>query len=224
MQITPDAPPEIIIEGDDLDRLPSRIEEIMAFYRGAGYWPEHGRRIARSLQELIGRSTTLLNPLVLQIAEEETDIVRLTEEQFRILDVMRRNRRVAIGGCAGSGKTFLAVEKAPRLAAEGYRTLLTCYHRPLAEYLRHVTAGIEGLDVMNFHMVCTNLARKAGLDIPEGSGEEHFGTVRALELTPARQRTRWRGPRSLEDDQPAPVPDFQPTSEGKTEQVHLIPK
>ena len=43
--------------------------------------------------------------------------------------------RVEIRGGAGSGKTWLAVEKARRLAAEGKRVALMCYSRGLAEFL-----------------------------------------------------------------------------------------
>ena len=48
-----------------------------------------------------------------------------------MLDLLRRTRRAAIYGCAGSGKTTLAVEKARRLAEEGFCTLLTCYNKAL---------------------------------------------------------------------------------------------
>ena len=44
--------------------------------------------------------------------------------------------RVEIRGGAGSGKTWLAVEKARRLAAEGKRVALMCYSRGLAEFLK----------------------------------------------------------------------------------------
>ena len=44
--------------------------------------------------------------------------------------------RVEIRGGAGSGKTWLAVEKARRLAAEGQRVALMCYSRGLAEFLK----------------------------------------------------------------------------------------
>ena len=44
--------------------------------------------------------------------------------------------RVEIRGGAGSGKTWLAVEKARRLAADGQRVALMCYSRGLAEFLK----------------------------------------------------------------------------------------
>ena len=41
-----------------------------------------------------------------------------------MLDMLGRQTRVAIGGCAGSGKTFLAAEKARRLTKQGFSVLV----------------------------------------------------------------------------------------------------
>ena len=74
-------------------------------------------------------------------------------------------RRVAVRGGAGTGKTLLALEKARRLAREGFRTLLTCYNRPLAEHLQKV-AGVEpNLKIANFHRLCENVVQNWGVDI-----------------------------------------------------------
>ena len=80
-----------------------------------------------TLEKLISRSTTMRNPLSSQVQEEEAEIFNLTSQQYSLLNFLSRNRKAAIGGCAGSGKTLLAMEKAKRLANEGFRTLLTCY-------------------------------------------------------------------------------------------------
>ena len=53
-----------------------------------------------------------------------------------MLDLLTAYPRVEIRGGAGSGKTWLAVEKARRLAAEGQRVALMCYSRGLAEFLK----------------------------------------------------------------------------------------
>jgi len=56
---------------------------------------------------------------------------------------------------------MLAVEKARRLATEGFRTLLTCYNRQLANHLQAVCQGTPELDVMSFHQLCHRLVEKA---------------------------------------------------------------
>lgn len=70
------------------------------------------------------------------VAEREQVCDVLTRQQARVLDGVGSNPRVEVVGGAGSGKTWLAVEQARRLAARGQRVGLLCYSRGLAEYLR----------------------------------------------------------------------------------------
>ncbi|MCV7316144.1 NERD domain-containing protein [Mycolicibacillus parakoreensis] len=65
----------------------------------------------------------------------------LTEEQAVILGAIRLLNRVQVRGSAGSGKTFLAMEQARRLADAGQRVALLCYSRGLASYLKRITAN-----------------------------------------------------------------------------------
>lgn len=186
--ITPDAPPEIIIGADDLANLPARIDEILLFSAPAGEpWVDEGQLVVQELTSVIGRSTELRNPLSLATAEEDREIVRLTEEQFRLLDHLSRVRRAAIGGCAGAGKTFLAAEKAKRLAREGFRTLLTCYNRPLADHLAAVTQGTVGLDVMNFHQVCHRFIIEARFPVPPSLDDYSAVLCDATEALPEKR-------------------------------------
>ena len=61
---------------------------------------------------------------------------RLSAEQAKILDVIQMLDRVEVRGGAGSGKTWLAVEQARRLAKAGKRVALISYSRGLAEWMR----------------------------------------------------------------------------------------
>jgi len=70
----------------------------------------------------------------MQCAEQE--LLRLTDEQMRILDLLRDTKRLVVKGCAGSGKTLLALEKATRLARDGKYVQLLCYSIPLAQWLQ----------------------------------------------------------------------------------------
>ena len=55
----------------------------------------------------------------------------------------------------------MATEKARRLAAEGFKTLLTCYNVPLSEHLKDLCINERGLDVVGFHKLCKTLVDKA---------------------------------------------------------------
>ena len=165
----------MILDRDDMDRLEKRAVEVMAYWRGRepGESP-YGKALVEELKRRLAPTVTLRNPLGLQFAEEDREILRLTEEQFRLLDFLGRRRRAAVSGCAGSGKTLMAVEKARRLAGEGFRTLLTCFHRPLAAHLARGTAGVENLEVLAFADLCRALALRAEIPAPPewpGGGE-----------------------------------------------------
>ncbi len=69
--------------------------------------------------------------------EDAADI--LTEQQAVILDATKLLNRVEVRGGAGSGKTFMAMEQARRLAADGQRVALICYSHGLASYLKRIT-------------------------------------------------------------------------------------
>lgn len=120
-----------------------------------------GRQGIVVFQETFARSFEA-RPLVSAVLQDqEARRIRLTQDQLRILDFLRSHRRAAVSGGAGTGKTILAVEKARRLAAEGFRTLLTCYNRPLADHLWRVCQGTPGLNVMSFHQLCHWLIERA---------------------------------------------------------------
>jgi hypothetical protein len=73
----------------------------------------------------------------------------LTHDQFRVIRQLRWLRRVRISGCAGSGKTLVAAEKAIRLAEAGISTLFLCHNPLLADHVRGLVAG-SGVVVESF--------------------------------------------------------------------------
>ncbi|MCH8888628.1 MAG: ATP-binding domain-containing protein [SAR324 cluster bacterium] len=165
--LSPDAPPEIIIDRADLDRLASRVESIFDLWQGQdGPTEPLGDSGMDAVRNLLARSFELRTPLGRVLIEEEREILRLSEEQFSLLDFLARTRRAAIHGGAGSGKTVLALEKAKRLAREGFRTLLTCYNVPLEAHLRASADGVEHLTIQRFHTLCEEAARATGNPAP----------------------------------------------------------
>jgi KaiC/GvpD/RAD55 family RecA-like ATPase len=57
-------------------------------------------------------------------AEQEDRIDQMTRDQARLLDNLRQFRRLRVVGGAGSGKTWMALEQARRLARDGERVAL----------------------------------------------------------------------------------------------------
>ena len=91
-----------------------------------------------------------------------------TAEQAQVLMNVDSAKRSRISGCAGSGKTVLAMTLAQRFASNGERTVLTCFSRPLADWMQSLLSGQDNLEVMTFHSLCMRVAAKAGIGVPGG--------------------------------------------------------
>ncbi len=159
-----DAPQDIILDASDLLTLHRWIDSAFDYYSARD--AEAGAPGPGGIEELIrllSPSWELRSPLALEFAGEAETILHLTEEQFHVLDVLSERRRVAISGCAGSGKTTMALEQARRLGSQGFRVLMTCFNVHLANYLRSDVTLPDTVDVMHFHDLCTRMASLAGL-------------------------------------------------------------
>jgi superfamily I DNA and RNA helicase len=120
------------------------------------------------INNIYPRSFYIPSPLIIQLEEEDAQLEKLTEQQYFALDMLSSHKRVAINGCAGSGKTFLAVEQARRLALRDDKVLLTCFNRNLANWLKQlfqkkaeIEAALENVTVSTFHQLNSNLLRQA---------------------------------------------------------------
>ena len=136
-------------------------------------------------------------PLIDQFEQEEAQLEILTEEQFDVLRTLRMQNRVAIHGCAGSGKTFLAIEQARRLAMQGKRVLLTCFNRNLADWIQklvdkqaHAETSLDNIDVYNVHRfsykLCSQVGIKLSNDVYSFDTAYSEGLQKAVKLTDIR--------------------------------------
>jgi hypothetical protein len=94
-----------------------------------------------------------------------------TEGQYEVLNLLRNQHRIAIPGCAGSGKTMLAIRKTRFLAQSGLRVLLTCYNKPLGTWLQEqiyrdpqIPKGT--VRVANFHLLADELFGESRITPP----------------------------------------------------------
>lgn len=166
--LRPDLPREILIDHKDLSSLAARLERLFR------YWDNDspiGAAGIELLESVLANSFDLHAPLAYEFEEKERQLLQLTEEQYSVLDVLSRQTRVAIGGCAGSGKSFLAAEKARRLADQGFRVLVLCFNRFLAIHLRRGLADVEEIDVYSYDGLCRAVFEENGIDFPDEPAE-----------------------------------------------------
>ncbi len=169
--LSPDAPFDITLFAADMQRLGEEIVEVFEYWQRQGDGEFRlGKEGVKLVTELLAPSWDLKTPLSVAIAEDDQQILTLTEQQYKVLDLLSRQRRVAVSGGAGTGKTVLAMEKARRLAKEGLSVLLTCFNRPLAEYLKASAGDIENVEICNFHRLCYRMAKEGGVPLPRSGG------------------------------------------------------
>jgi hypothetical protein len=180
--LKPDAPRQIVIDGDDLRSFEKRLLPVLTYWDGKEKRAPLEASGLEQVEHALAKSFEVPAPLSIQLAEEERELLRLTEEQYDILDLLARHPRAAIAGCAGSGKTFLAAENARRLASSGFRVLMVCFNRFLAEHLRLGLADVSAVDVFSYDALCRSVLEEAGVSVPpEGEMQgELWGQLRRL--------------------------------------------
>jgi Nuclease-related domain/UvrD-like helicase C-terminal domain/AAA domain len=155
------------------------LRSISSFWSARNPAGKLGKEGVHQVTQLLSRVKDLPVRLAAQGRGWEVQTRRLTEEQFGLLDVLARQRRVIIAGCAGSGKTMLAVEKARRLGDEGFSVLFTCFNKGLARWVQTQLTDYPSVTVKHFHAFCDETAQRAGIAVtPPGDGEDQASFFR----------------------------------------------
>jgi DNA helicase IV len=101
----------------------------------------------------------------------EQEFFVLTEQQCQMLEFLQFQKRALVQGCAGSGKTLMAIKKAEQLGAAGKSVLLLCFNRLLGQKLAARTAEMPGVTSMTYHRFCTQTLEDANC-LPEIRGND----------------------------------------------------
>ena len=157
---------EVTLGKNDLTHMPVVVESCLMYWRQTDPADSPGHDGIAAIVERYGKSWSYAIPLRDAYAPEERRIVELTDQQMEILSHLERRNRAAIAGCAGSGKTVLAVAKARELAGQGKKVLLTCFNRALAEHWAATLDFPPGVVARNFHAFCSGVVREVGVVPP----------------------------------------------------------
>lgn len=163
----PTCPRSYLLDRDDVRANPAGLvwDVLTAQDRGQ---PPAAARDVDDLVEVLGGRMLPQRDLLAEVAERQATVDLLTERQAAILSALRLLHRVEVRGGAGSGKTWLAVEQARRLAGKGQRVALLCYSRGLAAYLERRVDGLPARErpayVGTFHYLGTRWGAPPGPD------------------------------------------------------------
>ena len=92
---------------------------------------------------------------------------QIAGQSVRALQRLDLNRRVAVTGAAGTGKSMLAMGWARRALMRGERVLFTCYNEPLGQEMELRMHPDPRLTVGPFFPVVMNLPGMPTLEVPE---------------------------------------------------------
>ncbi len=173
----PGADLAILLTARDLPYFERRLPDILRKWSRSSVPRPLGKDDLETIQRAITPSFQLLPVLFRQVEEQEDRLFRLTEDQLRLLDFLTDHERVAIEGVAGSGKTLLARAQVQRFADAGRKSLLLCFNKSLAEWLRETIpdAYRDRITVLHFHALCSDWCRKARVVFsPPSINQERF--------------------------------------------------
>jgi hypothetical protein len=180
----PDAPRQIILDARKVDDLRAWTVNCFQYIQAdprLRNW-ELPTEIREGLNTFLSPSWEFSPPLSAYFKEIDLIIERLTEAQYYLIDALRKHRQVAIAGCAGSGKTLVAVEKAVRLEREGFSVLVLCHNPYLAEYIQALV-GEAQISALNFITLVRILVNE------QGGTEDLLSKLYDHKLTPWSQYT-----------------------------------
>ena len=130
-----EAPQERLLLRPQLGNISGWISSVFDYYNPAGNLAKLGQQRTDSIINLISPSTEFRKYIANDIGENNQEIIQLTEQQFDILNNLCFHSQCIVLGCAGSGKTQLAIEKARRLCQHLVKTLVICKSNNLSLYL-----------------------------------------------------------------------------------------
>lgn len=162
---------DIIINGSYLSHIRESIESILKNLNLK--YPDLERQQAKHILRILMPESGFGVSIFDRIERDEREIFSLTEEQCRLLEFIGGHREALIKGCAGSGKTTLAIKKSRELALAGNNVLLLCFNSLLGRYMANELNDLnDKVRVSTFHKFCVNELKRLNIPLPGNPGEE----------------------------------------------------
>ncbi len=162
-----DVPAWRILDQEDLFNLSAAINRLFDAAFGEAYIKRSdGLKLIDQLKKLWGTHDAEGRlRLDLRIRESFGKLMALTEQQCGVLKSLRKVRRLEIRGCAGSGKTTLAIHKAKMLAEDGQRVGLFCFNIPLSQFLKRECRQHDTITVGPIAELCQQWLGEVGVPL-----------------------------------------------------------
>lgn len=155
--------------------------------------PKVGQALTKGIATLWGgRVVEGKESATLRIREISDRLIKLTERQLKVLQMCQNHRLCLIQGCAGSGKTTLALHKAKLLAESGKEVLLVCFNQPLGEFLKRQCEGYSRITAGPFLELCMQWLSESGTSLQRRDDSEFWETTLPNEFARIIDRLSFR--------------------------------
>lgn len=133
------------------------------------------------LHTLLASTCELKKSLKSWINDEQNHIFELTDQQYQILNFLQMIPKASIYGCAGSGKTLLAIEKAKLEALKGHQVMLVCFNIQLGTMFKESLSNIENVKSDCYHNI---ISEEFSIESLEYLYNDEYLLEKALEYSP----------------------------------------
>lgn len=163
---------DITIAGESVDYLYEAITNIMKDQKKPDYKIDSlmFKHLMSSLLPIFEFGTSIAD----KFGQEKRKVFSLTEQQCEFLIFISEHKKALIKGCAGSGKTVMAVKKAKQLASQGKEVLLLCFNVMLSQNLELDTKDYPNITARTYHNFCGEEIDKAGLKTGPAKTKQDF--------------------------------------------------
>ena len=134
----------------------------------------------KKLEKSLLRGMGIVQPMNILLKKYEEKYIYLEKMQKMFFEQMYQQKRIAVSGGAGTGKTIMATAAAIDFANEGKNVLLLCYNRMLSEVLKK-TCDHENIKAVTFHTFAYDFITSIEPDwFEDKDTKDHFFNIETL--------------------------------------------
>lgn len=153
-------PREFIIFEDDLNDIYLKISKIF-LYDDDDKFDKLGDDGIQIIYDLFAKDLYFGTKLKQELDLYDSRLYIDTMDQAQYLkNSSKFNLKNLFIGGAGSGKTYLAIEKAKDLNSKGITTLFLTYNKPISIYIANELKSYPLIHVLTLHEFCSGISRK----------------------------------------------------------------
>jgi len=149
-----------VLDANGIDNAAEWVES-----RFAELGTRHGAKIltkseAKQFIDLFDRAMSIPLSMNRAIVRQEEELRMTDRMQEYLLDIFDDKPRIGFQGAAGTGKTWIAMKKARRLAAGGSSVLFLSFNRQVNDFVADTLGGVEPVTVKTFHAFAQGIIRE----------------------------------------------------------------